>query len=301
MPLKAYRRLFRDDTALPLPGGRVRMTFFGTTTCLLDDGETQILLDAHLTRPSLPAMLFGGLKTNTAVVDEVVRAFPMDRLAAIFVSHTHYDHVLDAACLASKTGAVLCGSRSAVNVGLGGGVPQARLRQFSAGETLRFGAFAVTILPSIHSKPNFLNDDLGVEITEPLAQPARKRDYTEGGSFDFLIRHGEDTLLVRPSCNYIPGALRGIRADTILLGIGTMGKEKREFMDAFWDETVKTVDAKRLIPIHWDNFFRPLRAPLSPQTRLGDNVPRSLDDLLRRCAAEGRSLELVDAFASVIL
>ena len=29
----------------------VSMTFFGTTTWLLDDGETQLLLDAHLTRP----------------------------------------------------------------------------------------------------------------------------------------------------------------------------------------------------------------------------------------------------------
>ena len=32
MPLQNYRSLFRDDTALPLPPGRVRMTFFGTTT-----------------------------------------------------------------------------------------------------------------------------------------------------------------------------------------------------------------------------------------------------------------------------
>ncbi len=301
MPLKAYRRLFRDDTALPLPPGRVRMTFFGTTTWLLDDGETQLLLDAHLTRPRLAAMLFAGLKTDAAFVDEVLRRRPMNRLAAIFVSHTHYDHVLDAAYLASTTGAVLCGSRSAVNVGLGGGIAPDRLRQFSAGETLRFGAFAVTILPSIHSKPNRFNDDLGVEITRPLAQPARKRDYTEGGSFDFLIRHGADTLLVRPSCNYIPGALQGVRADTMLLGIGAMGKEDAAFMDAFWDETVKTVDAKRLIPIHWDNFFRPLCAPLFPQIRLADNVPRSLEYLIARCAEENRSLELVDAFASVIL
>ena len=296
-----YRPLFRDDSARPLPPGGVRMTFFGTTTWLLDDGETQILLDAHLTRPGLGAALFGKLETNTAFVDTVLRQHPMDRLAAMFISHSHYDHVLDAAYLANRTGAAIYGSRSAVNVGRGGGVPEARLHPFAPGETYQAGAFSVTVLPSVHSKPNFLNDDLGVEITRPLPQPARKRAYTEGGSFDFLVRRGARTLLVRPSCNFIPGALRDVRADTMLLGIGTMGKEDRAFMDAFWDETVQTVGAAQLIPIHWDNFVLPLRAPLRPQLRLGDNVPRSLEYLTARAEKEGRTVVLADAFASLII
>ena len=53
----------------------ISMTFFGTTTWLLDDGETQLLLDAHLTRPGMLRVLLGKLKTNTAFVDEVLRRF----------------------------------------------------------------------------------------------------------------------------------------------------------------------------------------------------------------------------------
>ena len=105
----------------------VSMTFFGTTTWLLDDGETQLLLDAHLTRPSILRVLLGKLQTNAAFVDEVLQRFPMDRLKAIFVSHTHYDHVLDAAYIAQKTGADIYGTVSARNVGLGGGIPADRL------------------------------------------------------------------------------------------------------------------------------------------------------------------------------
>ena len=31
----------------------LKVTFFGTTTLLFDDGKDQVLFDAHVTRPSL--------------------------------------------------------------------------------------------------------------------------------------------------------------------------------------------------------------------------------------------------------
>ena len=265
----------------------VSMTFFGTTTWLLDDGETQLLLDAHLTRPSMARAVFGKLKTNTEFVDEVLARFPMERLKAIFVSHTHYDHVLDAVYIAQKTGADIFGSVSARNV--------------EPDQPVQIGAFEITALPSIHSKPTAINNDLGVAIERPLTQPARMRDYSEGGSYDFYIRHGEKTLLVRPSCNYIEGSLKDIRAETLLLGIGGLGKEDDAFHDTFYRETVGYVRPKRVIPVHWDNFFQPLRAPLPYQTRLADDVAGSMAYLKARLEADGIAFDVVDAFETVEL
>ena len=279
----------------------VSMTFFGTTTWLLDDGETQLLLDAHLTRPSILRVLLGKLKTNADFVDEVLQRFPMDLLKAIFVSHTHYDHVLDAVYIAQKTGADLYGSVSARNVGLGGGIPEDRLHLFEPGKPISIGAFEITVLPSLHSKPTAINNDLGVVIERPLKQPARMRDYSEGGSYDFYIRHGEQTLLVRPSCNYIEGSLKDVRADTLLLGISGLGKEDEQFHDTFYRETVGTVQPKRVIPVHWDNFFKPLKAPLPYQTRLADDTAGNMAYMKARLEADGIAFNVVDAFETVTL
>ena len=38
----------------------MKVTFFGTTTLLFDDGKDQILFDCHFTRPSILSYIRGG-------------------------------------------------------------------------------------------------------------------------------------------------------------------------------------------------------------------------------------------------
>ena len=49
----------------------MKVTYFGTTTLLFDDGKDQIFFDCHFTRPSLPKYIFGREETNTALADEL--------------------------------------------------------------------------------------------------------------------------------------------------------------------------------------------------------------------------------------
>ena len=92
----------------------MKVTFFGTTTLLFDDGKDQIFFDAHMTRPSLMKYIFGSCPTDRAVVDEKLRLHQVERLKAIFVSHSHHDHVMDAPYIAEKTG----GSEGSVKTSL---------------------------------------------------------------------------------------------------------------------------------------------------------------------------------------
>ena len=193
----------------------MNVTFFGTTTLLFDDGKDALLFDGHFTRPSLMTYLLGNLRTDTAMADHLLDRFDFSRLRGIFVSHTHHDHVMDVPYIAGKTGAVVYGSESAANVCRGGGVPEEKITVFHPEMPVTVGDFTVTILPSVHSDPTIFNNDLGQTIDEPVVQPARKKSFKEGGSFDFLIRHGDQTILIRPSFNYLAGQLDDVRADLL--------------------------------------------------------------------------------------
>ena len=73
---------------------QMKVTYFGTTTLLFDDGKDQILFDAHLTRPSIGKYVLGAKAcTDTALCDKLIRLHHMDRLRAVFICPLHPDSV----------------------------------------------------------------------------------------------------------------------------------------------------------------------------------------------------------------
>lgn len=261
----------------------MKITFFGTTTLLFDDGKDQVLFDAHLTRPSIGKIVFGKLKTDTGLADRIRKEYRIDRLRAIFVSHSHYDHVLDAAYLAKQGNAILYGSRSTVNVGRGGGMAEEQMVQFQAKETYEICDYKITVLPSRHSKAKWYNNDLGQEITEPLSQPAKSRAFKEGGSYDFLVEHGKTSYLIRPSFHYVEGELDRIKADVVFLGITGMADASGRMKKRFFAETLEKVKPRLVIPIHWDNFFTSLDRPVQGIPKHSGKTSRAMHELTDYC------------------
>ncbi|MBR6957075.1 MAG: MBL fold metallo-hydrolase [Erysipelotrichaceae bacterium] len=123
----------------------MKVTFFGTTTLLVDDGKDQILFDCHFTRPSLAKYIGGSEPTDTALADTLLKRHKIDRLKAIFVSHTHHDHVMDVPYVASKTGATVYGSSNAMNVCRGGNVAENQLVEFKAEDVFETGGYKIKV------------------------------------------------------------------------------------------------------------------------------------------------------------
>lgn len=265
----------------------MKITYLGTTMLLFDDGVTQVLFDCHITRPSLLQCQFGKFETDAKTAEQVLSRFPMDRLEAIFISHTHHDHVMDAPYFAVRTGAKIIGSASAMKVAEGGFVPAANCLCYDDSMEYRIGDFHVKILPSIHSKAHWYNNDLGKTIDEPLEQPAKKKQYKEGGSVDFVVENGGKTYVIRPSYNFIPGQLDGIKADVLFLGVGGLSKDSRARQQEFFKETVDKVQPRVVVPVHWDFFFTPLFEKIRVSSGFIDNGEASLAAAQAYCDRKG--------------
>jgi len=241
----------------------LKVTFFGTTTMLFDDGVDQILFDAHFTRPSLYYFFTGKpVSTNTDLCDKLIKHHKINRLKAIFVSHAHHDHAMDAPYIANRCSAKIYGSNSVRNIAIGGKVKESNIEVFEDGSCYTIGKYKISVIKALHSVPTKVFDNIGEEITEPLVQPATFWDYKEGGSYDFFVEHEGQKILLHPSFNYIEGKLDGIEADVVFLGVAGIANAKKEIVEKFFDENVIKTKANLVIPVHWDNFFSPLDKPI---------------------------------------
>ena len=280
----------------PPSGGGVKVTFFGVSTLLFDDGKNQVMIDGFFSRLPLKTMLEGPVSTDKAAVDAALARGGVGKVDGLFVAHSHYDHAFDVAYVAEKTGATIHGSRSTWNIAAGGNVPESRRKIFKAGQRYGFGKFTVIVLDGRHSPPiTGINDDLGQTIDEPLAQPADRRAYKEGGAYDFLIEHEGRSILVIPSTNYRPGSLDGVKADVLFLSTATLGIQTEKFREDYYENTAGRLRPQLVIPIHWDNFFLPLSDEL---TGLGGT---SFGFLERRLKKDGIRFGILQGFQSTIL
>jgi L-ascorbate metabolism protein UlaG (beta-lactamase superfamily) len=195
---------------------------------------------------------------------------------------------MDAPEVAIRTGAVLLGSESTANVGRGWDLPEAQIRVAAMGQAMQFGRFTITLYPSLHAPTGFT----GGEITQPLKPPVRASEYKEGQSYAMLVQHDGRALLVTGSAGYVPGALKGVRADVVLLGIGSLGQRSDAYRQDYWREVVQTSGAKRVIPIHWDDFWLPSDAPMQPLPQPLDNFDATMKFLSERGALERVDIRL---------
>jgi L-ascorbate metabolism protein UlaG (beta-lactamase superfamily) len=280
------------------PAGGVTVTFLGVTTLLVTDGETAIMTDGFFTRPSLLQTLAGRIAPDPERIGRALARAGVERLAAVVVVHSHYDHAMDAPEVARRTGAVLVGSESTANVGRGWGLPEDRIRVATPREPMRFGAFEVTLIPSRH----FPHGMAMGEITAPLVPPARAMDYKEGGSWSVVIAHPAGRLLVQGSAGWVDGALRDQRADVVLLGVAGLGSKEPAYTERYLEEVVEPTGARLVIPIHWDDFGRPLAEPLVPLPTLLDDFALTMDRLSAAVASHpGRRLGFLPLWEPVRL
>lgn len=284
--LNTYRSLFQP--AATDSADRLRATFLGVSTVLFRAGDDAVLIDGFFTRPSLARMLLGRITPDHPLINRALQRLGLRRLDAVIPLHSHYDHAMDAPAVASLTGATVVGSPSTANIARGYGLSADQLRTVFSGDTLRFGRFTVTMIQAAHSPQPLARGT----ITRPLVPPARASAYRMGECFSVLIECDGNAVLVNGSAGAVPGVLSDHRADVVYFGIPTLGKQSADYRDRLWREVVQATGARRIVPVHWDDFWRPLEEPLVPMPRFADNFDVTMRFLVDRCGREGVDLVL---------
>ena len=284
---------YADRFDVPVAADDFAVTFLGVASLLFDDGKHAVLTDGYFSRPPLRKVGFGKITPDERRVDDTLTRAGISRLDAVLPVHTHFDHALDSAVVALRTGATMVGGESAANVGRGGGLPPERINVVTSGQRVPFGSFAVTLVESAHCPP----DRYPGTITEPVVPPARADAYRCGEAWSMLVEHAAGrTALVQGSAGYVAGSLDGLHADVVYLGVGQLGLCDDDYVEAYWQHVVRAVEARRAVLIHWDDFFRPLDEPLRALPYAGDDLDATMRRLDRLAERDGVTLHFPTAW-----
>ncbi|GAA1544105.1 MBL fold metallo-hydrolase [Nocardioides humi] len=278
---------YADRFGLPQRADGVGVTFLGVASLLVEDGRSAVLTDGFFSRPSLPRVALGRIAPDEQRIRRTLARAGIDRVDVVAPVHTHYDHALDSAVVAARTGARLLGGASAAQIGRGGGLPQDRVGVVVPDEPVVVGGFRLTWVEGEHCPP----DRYPGPITAPVVPPARTDAYRCGEAWSILVEHDSGrTALVQGSAGFRAGALAGRRADVAYLGVGQLGVQDRAYVERYWAETVETVGARQVVLIHWDDFFRPLDRPLRALPYLGDDLDATMAVLTGLAERQGVGL-----------
>jgi L-ascorbate metabolism protein UlaG (beta-lactamase superfamily) len=216
-------------------------------TLLLDPYFTRVPFRNVLRRvPALP---------DPALLERHVPAG--EQVAAIAIGHTHFDHAVDAPAIARAQGCPVYGSASLGALmrlhGLGDqAVEVTPYRVYEA------GPFELTFVPSAHSKLLLgLRVPYDGELTCAHLDGLAPSAYRCGQVWGIHIAVGGMTFYHQGSADLVDDAVRHREVDVFLAGVAG-----RSFTPRYWERVLPKLDPGVVVPSHYDDFFRPLDAPM---------------------------------------
>ncbi len=218
--------------------------WLGVAGIELRANEQTLAIDPFLTRPPFRRMWFGRVRSDRSLV---VTTIP--RCDAVLVTHAHHDHLMDVPEVIQHTGATAYGSPNTCQLLAILGAREEHVREIKVGDQLFLGHFQVEVLPSEHLRiPGFAPGPLSLRLQPPL----HVRDYRMDTCFSFLIEVDGRRWLDWSSARSEPA----LPADVLCVAPSADA--------AYYEALLAVVQPRIIIPLHWDDLFRPLSKPLRP-------------------------------------
>ncbi len=223
---------------------KINLRWQGTASLEFSAGNQILALDPFFTRPSLGETLLRPLRTDIELV-----AAMLPRCDYVLISHPHYDHLMDVPDVIGNTNTHVYASPNSCALMSLLGAPGGNLSTMMPGDHLELGDFDVDVFLAKHRSLFGQRLAMGL-LPEDLSLPLRATDYRMDMCYSFSLRVGEISFFIAS------GLGDDLAPPAEVLLVAPYGEESD------FKSLLEGVRPKLVIPIHWDDFFRPLSKPL---------------------------------------
>jgi L-ascorbate metabolism protein UlaG (beta-lactamase superfamily) len=233
--------------------------WLGVAGVELNAAGHRLAIDPFFTRPSLAGLLKPVIPNAQLVAEK------LPDCEFVLVTHSHWDHLMDVPELLRQRGAVAYGSANTCQLLRILGISASQIKEIHVGENLSLGAFDVQVIQGQHS-PIPCGRWFNGALRPGLQPPLRLQDYRMDVCLGFCVQTCNLRVLV---CAAQPQP-----AEVLF----TVAQEQRDYYLRLFEG----VQPHTIVPIHWDNFIRPLSKPVRRFTRPGRMQLRHLTRLAQQ-------------------
>ncbi len=224
----------------------LRFRWLGTAGIELEFRGERILIDPYLSRFPIWNAILGRPKPKR---DLILRYLSPAR--AVFVSHSHFDHLADVPNICLEFGPVAYGSPNTGAILRALDIPAGQVKTVAVGDSISIEPFHVTFISGRHGRIAGLLPYMG-KLPAHLKPPMRLSDYRMDSMFSFYVQTAQTSCLVWNSPE-----IRDIPPADILFFCPLWGARSCAAVAA-------AAKVRVIVPVHWDDFFSPLDRPLHP-------------------------------------
>lgn len=232
------------------------MKWLTVASVVLDDGKHRILFDPAFTRPTWKHWLnIADFVSDEELVKKVLKDNSLAKIDALFASHSHFDHVIDAPTVAKLTGGTFFADSSQLNIAKAYKDPGIKLHLIKDRSKIQVGDFTILVIKQTHPEvlglfpflPGPVNQDFDFSFY----------DYRMGDTWLYVVIHPEGTIIIDQGPDYDEKAIAPIvhKVDAVIQGIAA-----RDNDEVILNGYLKAHRPSAYVLNHFDNFFLEMNA-----------------------------------------